>query len=99
MTQELSKDDVRSVADLAHISLSDTEVEKFQKDLGSILGYFDKLAEVDTEDVMEMGHITGLENVYREDSVCEASQEQKNAIINNVPQKSAAGHIAVKNVL
>lgn len=61
------KIDVKHVAKLANLELKDSEVEKFEGQLSSILDYIKKLQEVDTSNVEETSHVTGLENVLRED--------------------------------
>ncbi len=95
---ELTKDDVRDIATLARIGVTDEEVDTYQKDLSSVLGYFEKLQEVDTEGVEEIGHITGVTDVYRSDSVVEMDEEDKKAMMNSVPDEKD-GYIKVKSVL
>lgn len=68
---KLSGDDVRHIAKLCRLNLSDDEVEKFAGELSSILGFVDKLQEVDTKDVEPTPQATGLTNVFREDEVTE----------------------------
>lgn len=65
----LSKDDVRHVAKLARLTLTDAEVERFTKDLGGIFDLIEKLREVDTKDVSPTAQVTGLSSVLREDEV------------------------------
>lgn len=65
----LTQDDVRHIAKLAKIKLSETEVEKFQGDLSGILDFFAILESVDTEGVAETSQVTGLENETRKDEV------------------------------
>jgi aspartyl-tRNA(Asn)/glutamyl-tRNA(Gln) amidotransferase subunit C len=60
--------DIDKVADLARIALSEEEKAKFSSQLDSILGYIDKLNELDTEDVKPMAHPHSVENVWREDA-------------------------------
>ena len=43
----ISKEQVKHIAKLARIGLTETEIRKFQKELSSILDYFDALKEVD----------------------------------------------------
>lgn len=47
----ISKQQVQHIAKLARISLPENQVLRFQKDLSSILDYFEKLKEVNTEKV------------------------------------------------
>jgi len=69
---DLSPDDVRHIAKLARLNLSDAEVEKFSKELSSILEYVEKLQEVDTEGVEPTAQVTGLHNSFREDVIHES---------------------------
>lgn len=68
---KLSTDDVRHIAKLCRLNLSEEEVEKFTTELSSILGFVAKLQEVDTEGVEPTPQATGLTNVFREDMVLE----------------------------
>jgi len=65
----LSDDQVRHVAKLARIKLSDEEVQKFGPQLSKVLDYMDILNEVDTENVAETSQVTGLSNVMEKDEV------------------------------
>lgn len=60
---------VRYVADLARISLSDAEVERFTAQLAVVLDAVGKLREVDTEAIPPTASVLPLENVMREDEV------------------------------
>ena len=60
---------VRHIAKLARLTLSDAEVEKFAKELTSILQYVDMLQEVDTKNVTPTAQVTGQKNSFREDEI------------------------------
>lgn len=75
------KIDVRKVAKLANLTLTDEETQKFEHQLSSILDYFKKLNEVDTENVEETSQVTGLENVTRKDEAS-LSLSQDEALAN-----------------
>ena len=70
MTQ-ISSDDVRHLAHLSSLQLSDGEVSSLQQDIAGILNYVDQLAELDTGNVQPTYQVTDLENVWREDEVVE----------------------------
>jgi aspartyl-tRNA(Asn)/glutamyl-tRNA(Gln) amidotransferase subunit C len=53
----ISREDVLHVAELAHLELSDAEVEKFREQLDGILSYIDKLKELDVSGVEPMAQI------------------------------------------
>jgi len=65
----ISVDDVRHVASLARIELTDDEVFKFVGQISDVLNYVDQLADVDTDGVEPTFQLTGLENVTRGDDV------------------------------
>jgi aspartyl-tRNA(Asn)/glutamyl-tRNA(Gln) amidotransferase subunit C len=63
----LSKQEVLKVGRLSRIRLSAAEVEKFATQLSAILGYVDKLRQLDTESIEPLTHALALHNVLRED--------------------------------
>ena len=63
----ITKEQVEHIAKLARLSFSDAEKEKLAKELGAILGYVEKLKEVDTTGIEPTAQVTGLENVLRKD--------------------------------
>lgn len=66
---KLTKEQVTHIAKLARINLTEAEVEKFTSQLGNIIGFIEKLNEVDTEGIPETNQVTGLQNASREDEV------------------------------
>lgn len=60
--------DVRYTAQLARLDLSETEAARFQEQLSHILGYVEKLKEVNVEGVKPTAHSSELYNVFRADS-------------------------------
>jgi len=62
-------DDVRKIAKLSRLHLSDEEIPTYREQLGSILEYVAKLQEVDTEGVPELQHAVAVSNVFRVDEV------------------------------
>ena len=53
----LTEDEVRYVARLAHLELTEDEVRRFRPQLDSILGYIDKLNELDIESIEPMAQV------------------------------------------
>lgn len=53
----ISREDVLKVAELAHLELTEAEVETLQQQLDSILTYFDKLKELNTSQVEPMAQV------------------------------------------
>lgn len=67
--QILSEDDVRAIADLARLELSDEEIERYTTQLSAILDYFTLLQEVDTSHIEPTASVLPLRSVMREDVV------------------------------
>ncbi len=63
----ITPEQVKHIAKLARLGLLDADVEKFARQLSSIMEYVEKLNEVDVKDVAPTSQVTGLENVMRED--------------------------------
>lgn len=66
---------VRQLARLSAIALSDDEAEQLQADLSAILGYVEELGRIDTTGVEPTYQVTGLENVWRDDTVAPTSAQ------------------------
>jgi aspartyl-tRNA(Asn)/glutamyl-tRNA(Gln) amidotransferase subunit C len=63
----LSDDDVRHVARLARLALTDDEVQALRGELSDILAYAEKVSEAATADVPPTSHPYPLRNVWRDD--------------------------------
>ncbi|XKH51780.1 Asp-tRNA(Asn)/Glu-tRNA(Gln) amidotransferase subunit GatC [Chryseomicrobium palamuruense] len=63
----ITKEEVRHVAHLARLAITDEEVEHFTEQLAKIVQFADKLNELDTTNVEPTTHVLPLENVFRED--------------------------------
>ena len=74
---KLSQDQVRHIAKLVRLSLNNEEVEKFSKELTSILDYVEILQEVDTSGVEPTAQVTGLTNALRKDEIKESEASPK----------------------
>ena len=65
----ISIQDVEHIAKLARLRLTEEEKQRFQKELGKIIEYFDQLKKLNTDGVPPTTHAVPLENVLREDIV------------------------------
>ncbi|MEK7137615.1 MAG: Asp-tRNA(Asn)/Glu-tRNA(Gln) amidotransferase subunit GatC [Patescibacteria group bacterium] len=65
----LTEEQVRHIARLARLRLSDEEVQKYSVELTKILEYIEVLNELQTEDVEPTAQVTGLTTVVRNDEV------------------------------
>jgi aspartyl-tRNA(Asn)/glutamyl-tRNA(Gln) amidotransferase subunit C len=94
----LSKEEIQHIATLARVGLGEKDIEKYRHDLSAILDYFKKLNELDVSNVEPIGHITGMQNVFRSDRYEDADPSEREAIMKNAPEEKE-GYIKVKSVL
>ncbi|MFG0333346.1 MAG: Asp-tRNA(Asn)/Glu-tRNA(Gln) amidotransferase subunit GatC [Maioricimonas sp. JB049] len=67
MAETLTPEQVRKVARLARLKLTDEELQRLAPQLSDVLKYIDILSEVDTDDVEPMAHAIEVHNVLRPD--------------------------------
>ncbi len=68
-SQTAEKIDVRYVARLARLCLTDDEVSRFQAQLEQILGYVKELSALNVDGVEPTAHAMPVNNVFRKDEV------------------------------
>lgn len=92
----LTKDEVKHIAKLARLNLTDKELEKFSIQLSAILDHAKMLDKVNTDGVEPIAQVTGLMNVTFKDEVkgCEHPEE----LLSQSPQEVKDNMIKVKNV-
>ncbi|MEN6576134.1 MAG: Asp-tRNA(Asn)/Glu-tRNA(Gln) amidotransferase subunit GatC [Phycisphaerales bacterium] len=88
MEQKIDAQQVRKVAKLARLALSDAEIEEFTGQLGAILGYVEKMNELDTTGVEPLAHCLPISNVFRADEVRESLGTEKT--LANAPDRDGA---------
>ena len=82
---KLSHDQVRHIAWLARLGLSEEDVEKFSLQLSNILENFEILKQVDTTDTSPATHTIPLQNVFRKDDVADSYPQAE--ILSNAPRR------------
>ncbi|MBI4823459.1 MAG: Asp-tRNA(Asn)/Glu-tRNA(Gln) amidotransferase subunit GatC [Nitrospirae bacterium] len=81
----IDKKQVKHIARLSRLWLSDKEIETFGSQLSGILKYMDKLKELDTLDIVPTSHVIALSNVMREDK--EAPSLKTEDALENAPDR------------
>ena len=84
---KLTKKEIEQVADLARLSLSESEKEMYAEQLSVVLDYIGMLDEVNTDGVPETCQVTGLTGVIREDVVIETDAVTREKMLKNFPDK------------
>ena len=60
-------DEVKYVANLARLAITEEEAEKFTNQLDAIIAFAEQLNELDTDNVEPTSHVLDIKNVMRED--------------------------------
>jgi len=90
----ISRDEVKHIAWLARLELSEEEIEKFTLQLGQILEHASKVKEVDTSKVNPTAHPLPLENVFREDK--KGPSISREEALKNAPRKENGAFLVPK---
>jgi len=93
---ELTREEVRHVAELAKLGMTEDEEALFREQLSAILDHAQRLQALDTEDVPPTAHSIPLRNVFREDEVRPSLPQED--ILANAPHKED-GSFKVQAVL
>ncbi len=82
---DLSADDILKLAKLSKLELTAEQVERFRKEIGSIMDYVQQLQSVDVEGLEPTNQVTGLVNVTRPDEVREYASPDE--LLKNLPAR------------
>lgn len=93
---KLSREEVKHLALLVRLGVSEDEMERFREQLSNILDNFEILQEVDTSNVLPTAHSIALKNVLREDEA--APSLPPDDVLANAPSQEE-GHFRVRAVL
>ena len=86
---KITPEEVRYVAKLARLSLSEAEVTETTLQLDCILSYVEKLDELDTTSVLPSTHALAVSNAFREDELRQSLSQQE-ALANGPLQNGEA---------
>ncbi len=78
----VSIDEVKYIANLAKLNFDEKELEGFTNQFNGILAFFEKLNELDTENVEPLSHPIPNENVFRDDKLVQ-SIDREDALKNS----------------
>jgi aspartyl-tRNA(Asn)/glutamyl-tRNA(Gln) amidotransferase subunit C len=83
----ISLKEVLRISKLARIQLTEKELEKYQKELSSILDFVAELKKVNLENIQPTSHPLAIENIWRKDDVKERDLELRKRLIEEAPLK------------
>lgn len=96
--QELAKQEVRHLARLSKLQLTDNELEKIGSQLNATIDYVHNLAELDTTHVSSETHVTKTANVWREDKIDTSQMFTQTQALKNAKNKKN-GYFVVKRII
>ena len=84
MAEKIDEAQIRKVAKLSRLDLTEAEIREFTGQLSAILDYVEKMNELNTDNVEPLAHCLPVANVFREDFAKESLGTEK--VLANAPQ-------------
>ena len=85
MAEKIDQQQVRKVAKLSRLELTEAEVQEFAGQLSAILDYVERMNELKTGDIEPLAHCLPIANVFRDDTIIESLGTDKT--LANAPQR------------
>ncbi|HYK72643.1 MAG TPA: Asp-tRNA(Asn)/Glu-tRNA(Gln) amidotransferase subunit GatC [Pseudoneobacillus sp.] len=92
----ISMDEVKHVANLARLAITEDEADKLTKQLDSIITFAEQLNELDTEGIEPTTHVLNMKNILREDKAAEGLPREE--VLKNAPDHQD-GQFKVPSIL
>ena len=83
----LTREEVKHIAKLARLELTEEEITRYQQELSLILEYIGQLSEVDTSGVEPTAQVAGLVNRFREDVAVPADEVTRERLLEAAPKR------------
>lgn len=83
--KKLSDADIRKLAKLSKLKLSDKEIDRYREELSNIMSFVEILQEVDASGLEPTSQVTGLEDVLRDDQVIDYKTDPA-SLLSNAPE-------------
>ena len=92
----INKEEVKNLADLCKINLSEEETLKFQEDLNKLLDEVEGIKKIDTRDVEITYNINDMKNPLRDEEVWESLPRKE--VVKNTSEEQY-GYFKILNVM
>lgn len=93
---KITIDEVKHVANLARLAITEEEAQKFANQLDKIIGFAEQLNELDTDNIEPTSHVLDIKNVMRED-IAQAGLPVEE-VLKNAPEHEN-GQIRVPSII
>jgi len=94
----INNKEVEHVAKLARLGLTPEEAEEFKNELSAILGYMEKLKEVDVSKTKPTSYVSLGGNVMRKDKAAGSDNFSRSKLLEMAPEIKE-GYLRVKSIL
>ena len=81
----ISEDEIRHIAKLANLNLTEEEIKRYTKDLTDILEMANLVNDVNTDNVDETIGTNGLYNIFRKDEI--KQNNNRDELLSNAPSQ------------
>lgn len=85
MEKQVPEEVIKYISDLAKLELTGQEKERAGQDMEVMLGFVNKLLELDTSGVEPMSHLFPMHHVFREDAV--VNGDVREDMLRNAPEQ------------
>ena len=86
----INKDEIKHIADLSMLNLTEEEIEKYTANMQDIVGFANKINEIDTAGVTESAFALDTYNVFRKDEVRESFD--RDMLLKNAPSSNGEAY-------
>ncbi len=86
----ISKEEIKHIADLSMLNLTEEEIEKYTANMQDIVGFANKINEIDTAGVTESAFALDTYNVFRKDEVRESFD--RDMLLKNAPSSNGEAY-------
>ncbi len=93
---KIKKEDIKHIANLSMLNLSDEEIEKYTKDMEQIVGFANKVNEIDTSSTEISAFSNDNVNVFRKDEVRKSLDRE--LLLSNAPSSNGEAY-SIPNVM
>ena len=93
---KMTKEEVLYVARLARLDLDEASIDTFAGQIDEILGYIEKLNQVDTKGINPTSHAVSLTNAFRDD--VERQHLDRERALANAPEQEEGQFVVPKVV-
>jgi len=94
----IGRDDVKKLADLSRLALTEEEIGKLQDEITSILAYIDTIQKIDLPESPTGSAYLDIENVMREDGEPHEAGAHTDKLLQQLPRREGQ-HLKVKKIL